>query len=103
MDNRNAGIMFSILDILVNSLKDGLMKAQHLACIHGTDPDGSGTAPVRITNSQHRLLAGWSNSKISGAAIAFGNVLRGTLVQTDWIRCCIRRMEKPQLPTMEQK
>jgi hypothetical protein len=38
MDNGYARNMFGILDILAHSMKDGLMKAQHSRCIHGTGP-----------------------------------------------------------------
>ena len=42
-------------------------------------PDGSGTAPVRITNSSTSVTSGIGvTQKLVGAAIAFGNVLRGT-------------------------
>ena len=42
-------------------------------------PDGSGTAPVRITNSSTSVTSGAGvTQKLVGAAIAFGNVLRGT-------------------------
>ena len=42
-------------------------------------PDGSGTAPVRITNSSTSVTSGVGvTQKLVGAAIAFGNVLRGT-------------------------
>ena len=42
-------------------------------------PDGTGTAPVRITNSSTSVTSGIGvTQKLVGAAIAFGNVLRGT-------------------------
>ena len=42
-------------------------------------PDGSGTGPVRITNSSTSVTSGIGvTQKLVGAAIAFGNVLRGT-------------------------
>ena len=42
-------------------------------------PDGSGNAPVRITNSSTSVTSGVGvTQKLVGAAIAFGNVLRGT-------------------------
>ena len=42
-------------------------------------PDGSGSAPVRITKSSTSVVSGASvTQKLVGAAIAFGNVLRGT-------------------------
>ena len=42
-------------------------------------PDGIGTAPVRITNSSTSVTSGIGvTQKLVGAAIAFGNVLRGT-------------------------
>ena len=42
-------------------------------------PDGTGTAPVRITNSSTSVTSGVGvTQKLVGAAIAFGNVLRGT-------------------------
>lgn len=42
-------------------------------------PDGAGTAPVRITNSSTSVTSGIGvTQKLVGAAIAFGNVLRGT-------------------------
>ena len=42
-------------------------------------PDGSGTAPVRITNSATSVTSGIGvTQKLVSAAIAFGNVLRGT-------------------------
>ena len=42
-------------------------------------PDGSGTAPVKITNSATSVTSGLGvTHKLVSAAIAFGNVLRGT-------------------------
>ena len=42
-------------------------------------PDGTGTAPVRITNSSTSVTSGVGvTQKLVGASIAFGNVLRGT-------------------------
>ena len=42
-------------------------------------PDGSGTAPVKITNSATSVTSGLGvTQKLVSAAIAFGNVLRGT-------------------------
>ena len=42
-------------------------------------PDGTGPAPVRITNSSTSVTSGIGvTQKLVGAAIAFGNVLRGT-------------------------
>ena len=42
-------------------------------------PDGTGTAPVRITKSSTSVTSGLGvTQKLVGAAIAFGNVLRGT-------------------------
>ena len=42
-------------------------------------PDGSGSAPVRITKSSTSVVSGVGvTQKLVGAAIAFGNVLRGT-------------------------
>ena len=42
-------------------------------------PDGTGTAPVRITKSSTSVTSGIGvTQKLVGAAIAFGNVLRGT-------------------------
>ena len=79
MDNYNASDVLSILDILDSSVKDGLMKARHSRLIMAQSPDGSGTAPVRITNSSTSVTSGISvTQKLVGAAIAFGNVLRGT-------------------------
>ena len=67
-------------------------------------PDGTGTAPVRITKSSTSVTSGLGvTQKLVGAAIAFGNVLRGTLVQTDWIKCSTKQMEKRLLLTMVQK
>tara|TARA_Y100001954_G_scaffold56852_2_gene61274 strand:- start:4561 stop:6150 length:1590 start_codon:yes stop_codon:yes gene_type:complete len=55
------------------------MKAQHSRLIMAQAPDGSGTAPVRITNSSTSVTSGIGvTQKLVGAAIAFGNVLRGT-------------------------
>ena len=36
--------------------EDGLMKARHSGVFMAQSPDGTGTAPVRITIPQHRLL-----------------------------------------------
>ena len=42
-------------------------------------PDGTGTAPVRITKSSTSVTSGLGvTQKLVGASIAFGNVLRGT-------------------------
>ena len=42
-------------------------------------PDGTGSAPVRITKSSTSVVSGVGvTQKLVGAAIAFGNVLRGT-------------------------
>ena len=55
------------------------MKAHHFACNMAQSPDGSGTAPVRITNATTSVTSGIGvTQKLVGAAIAFGNVLRGT-------------------------
>ena len=55
------------------------MKARHFRLIMAQAPDGSGTAPVRITNSSTSVTSGIGvTQKLVGAAIAFGNVLRGT-------------------------
>ena len=60
-------------------MKDGLMKAGHSPFFMAQAPDGSGTAPVRITNSSTSVTSGIGvTQKLVGAAIAFGNVLRGT-------------------------
>ena len=55
------------------------MKAQQSRSNMAQSPDGSGTAPVRITNSSTSVTSGIGvTQKLVGAAIAFGNVLRGT-------------------------
>jgi len=55
------------------------MKAHHSRLNMAQAPDGSGTAPVRITNSSTSVTSGIGvTQKLVGAAIAFGNVLRGT-------------------------
>ena len=42
-------------------------------------PDGSGTAPVRITRQSTSITSGASVSqKLVSASIAFGNVIKGT-------------------------
>ena len=64
-------------------------------------PDGTGTAPVRITNSSTSVTSGIGvTQKLVGAAIAFGHVLRGTLGQMVLTKCCTRLTVKLQLQMM---